>query len=377
MKIGIITQSLQGNYGGILQNYALQTVLKRMGHNPVTIDQLGIWIPNFWNDLAINIKVFLYNLIFGKRKLFVKQYLEIKDRAISDVQNFVHRNINATPKCWGLRQFAKIAQKQKFDAYIVGSDQVWRPCYAPNIGVSYLEFTKDIDAIRIAYAASFGVDNWEYTPAQTKKCRVLARRFDGISVREESGVDLCRKHLNIDAIQVLDPTMLLEKEDYCRLLKDVDDSGIQKIFTYILDSDQGKKDCIKSISNRIGLECFSINQEEPFSFSIPEDETKRYYPPIEDWLKAFRDSSYVVCDSFHGTVFSIIFNKPFVVLKNDARGNARFTSLLKMFGLESRLANSDEAVDILLKPIDWEEVNAKRQLLITKSIDFLNKYLNE
>lgn len=377
MKIGIITQSLQGNYGGILQNYALQKTLEKLGHNPITIDQLGIWIPNRYKDFVVNFKNFIYNILYGKKKMSVGLFLLLKERALIESQRFIQENIKVTPKCWGFDSFRKISEEYKFDAYVVGSDQVWRPKYAPNIGISFLDFTNGYNVKRIAYAASFGVDTWEFDKEQTDICKNLASKFDAISVREDSGVILCKAFLDVEAEQVLDPTLLLSKDDYNALLTPERESDVGQIFTYILDDNQKKRSIVEKISLNTRLEPFSVNQEEPFSFIIPEDEKKRYYPSVQRWLKAFRDSKYIVCDSFHGAVFSIIYNKQFVILANDKRGNARFSSLLKLFGLEERLANNeDDAFDKLMKPIDWILVNSKKSILQEKSMNFLIRNLN-
>lgn len=93
-------------------------------------------------------------------------------------------------------------QESDYDAIIVGSDQIWRPQYFPNVETAYLNFTEDWNIRRIAYAASFGTDEWEYTPEQTMICGRLLQNFDAVSVREKSGVDLCRDHFHVQATQV-------------------------------------------------------------------------------------------------------------------------------------------------------------------------------
>src|SRR5690606_15864360 len=102
-----------------------------------------------------------------------------------------------------------------FDTYIVGSDQCWRPKYSPNITNYFLDFLNDKqNVIRISYAASFGTSDWEFNEPETKMCRDLIQKFDAVSVRESSGIELCQKYLDKEAQHVLDPTMLLELDDY-------------------------------------------------------------------------------------------------------------------------------------------------------------------
>ena len=100
------------------------------------------------------------------------------------------------------------------------------------------------------------------------------------------------------------------------------------------------------------------------------------FPPVTKWLRGFMDASFVVCDSFHGAVFSIIFNKPFLVIANKERGMARFDSLLRMYGLEGRLVSENLDISSLEKPIDWVVVNRKREVMKTISLDFLRENLN-
>lgn len=115
-----------------------------------------------------------------------------------------------------------LTQKYGLDAYVVGSDQVWRPAFnlGPRLGNMFLDFAGD-DVKKISYAASFGCKEWEYTEEQERMCGKLAKRFDAISVREASGVDLCKEHFGVDATLVLDPTLLLNKEDYGKVCHDV------------------------------------------------------------------------------------------------------------------------------------------------------------
>src|SRR5690606_30541311 len=136
----------------------------------------------------------------------------------------------------------------KFSAVVVGSDQVWRPRYSPNIYNFFLDFLKNNSTIKkVAYAASFGTEDWEYTEEQTREARELIKHFNAVSVRESSGVLLCDKYLNRkDAVHVLDPTLLLKAEDYNQLInKTKKEIGL---FTYVLDETKEKLDFIKQCS---------------------------------------------------------------------------------------------------------------------------------
>ena len=331
MQICIVTQQLKANYGGILQNYALQAILKMMGHNVMTIDY--IYKPT----------LFRFFLSICKSRLRKHDYPDLNYIRPSAIQNFIDTYINVTNTVHKYK--LDIIYQYKIDAIIVGSDQVWRPQY--NRGVledMFLKFTKDIDIKRIAYAASFGVDTMkEYKVWQIKEAKKLIKKFDLVTVREDSGVKLCKDYLNINAIHVLDPTMLLNKEDYLKICDPVPVDKTNFIAAYILD----KTTHISNITtvaekNNLSLKLFSADKHLTLT--------------IEEWLSIFRDAKFIITDSFHGTVFSLIFNKPFLTITNKVRGNARIDSLLRTFGLLKRQIYSCSDIELDYN-INWKEIN--------------------
>ena len=246
---------------------------------------------------------------------------------------------------------------------MVGSDQCWRPCYNAFLPSMFLDFVLDKQVKRIAYAASFGTDKWEFTPQQTAVCAPLAKKFDMVSVREDSGVKLCKEHLGVDAVHVLDPTMLLTKEDYIQLIEnEKEPKSDGTLFNYILDPDAKKSAFIHKVAKANGLKAFQVLPKCQAEIRTKEDVKKRIedcvFPGVTTWLRAFMDAEMTIVDSFHGMVFSIIFNKPFWVIGNAHRGMSRFTSLLKVFHLENRLLDASGLDDVdLSQSIDWESVN--------------------
>lgn len=351
MRIGIVTQPLTTNYGGILQNYALQTILKRLGHEVYTIDYCRpSWMQ--WYDSAWRV---IAHKILGHNVSFSKTPTERK-RIERPLRRFVEEHTTLTkPRTRYFEQ--KTIKRYAMDAIVVGSDQVWRPCYNPNISQCFLSFTQEMHVKRIAYAASFGTDEWEYTPKQTKECASLAQRFDAISVREASGVNLCRDFLGVEAVHVLDPTLLLTSEDYIRLC-----AGIPRkepfVFAYILDQNEEKQRSIKSFAEERGLP-YLIMSAGP---DVREDDS------VELWLSYFRDAAYIITDSFHGTAFSINFKKEFYVYANEHRGNSRFDSLLELFDLKNRIIDKDITN---MEKIDWKKVELILALERNKSLDFI------
>lgn len=382
MKIGILTQPLQANYGGILQNYTLQQTLVRAGHEVETIDWEG---GSGLHETLYRIKIRVLHTLFPNKYPQLKYRPNKKERAIiqRNTNHFINTYINHTEAMHSYEEFVKQASKGKYDAYVVGSDQCWRPCYNAFLSSMFLDFVQDKQVKRIAYAASFGTDKWEFTPQQTAVCALLAKKFDMVSVREDSGVKLCKEHLGVDAVHVLDPTMLLTKEEYIQLIeKEKEPKSNGTLFNYILDPDAKISVFIQKVAKAKGLKAFQVLPKCQTETRTKEDVKNRIgdcvFPGVTTWLRAFMDTEMTIVDSFHGMVFSIIFNKPFWAIGNVSRGMSRFTSLLKMFHLEDRLLDADNLDDVdFSKPIDWTKVNGileeKREECKSLLLDILKK----
>lgn len=367
MKIGVLTLHLYTNYGGILQAYALQTALERMGHEVEFIDE------------ECNYKLYWYlkPLVYTKR-LILKYIFHRKDIKINAedyslyVYKLLNRNtlpfINKYIKRRFVNKFTDILPSD-YNALIAGSDQVWRPLYFRKpIDLAYFSFAKDWNIKRLSYAASFGLDKWEYNSNQTKKCKSLISKFDAVSIREYSGVKLCKKYFGIESIHVLDPTFLVEREDYVSLIKDtVPSEGV--LFNYILDENSIKKDLLDHIAKDRKQIPFKVNNPNFDNQDVPIQ--MRVQPPLEPWLRAFYDSEFIVTDSFHACVFSIIFRKPFAVICNKMRGATRIESLLSMFSIEDRLIETFADYEMIKdKPLP-DDVYQKLSLYKAASFDFL------
>ena len=335
MRIGILTLPLHTNYGGILQAYALQTVLERMGHEVEVLNALPSFaIPIYWKYPLRWIKKWLVDddIIVARETRERKEYPVIS----KEIEKFKKQRIH-------LRVLSCLSDIKEgdYDAIVVGSDQIWRPLYfkpmwKSEMANAFLEFTKKWNIKRIAYAASFGVDIWEFTNEETIRCKAMAKLFDGVTVREKSGIDLCRKYLNIPVIQALDPTALLSVKDYIELFKDTPQKNNREMLCYILDKDLQKQQLISQIAKERKLTSFLVDCSH-LKKTTPVGE--RILPSIEDWLQGFYNAEFVVTDSFHACVFSILFKKPFIAIGNTKRGMCRFSSLLNMFGLNDHLIN--------------------------------------
>ena len=374
MKIGILTLRLHNNYGGILQAYALQKVLQQMGHDVILIDKSRFIKLPFFKKYLSYFKRLIKNVLFHSN-LVVRW-----DKKYNDDMNVI--SINTYP--FLLKHIKRIEvnndysniKQDDFDAFVVGSDQVWRPKYFGQaiIPRAYLSFAKEWNVKRISYAASFGTEDWEYTEEQTTECKELIQLFDAISVRESSAVELCEKHFDTSAMHVLDPTMLLDASDYIKLFEEANTpQSPGSLMCYILDENKEKQEVVSCIGQTLHLKSFSVNSKYEVADAPLE---VRIQPPVEAWLRGFNDAEFVITDSFHACVFSILFEKPFIVYGNKNRGMARFHSLLSIFGLENRLiTNSEDALRVINEPINWEAVNVKKKEWQEKSYDFLKKNL--
>ncbi len=373
MKIGMLTLPLHTNYGGILQAYALQTLLKSQKHDAQFVST-GNCSPRRLSlkvRYLIYIKRFLLRYIFGKDIEVCPDYLRVKEYKYlsKHTQYFIDKYIS-------FDENLKI-HPETLDVAIVGSDQVWRKLY---IGDSYsnyfLDFLGEDSTIkRIAFSASFGVDTWDFTEEETAICAQLAKKFDLITVREDSAIPLCEKYLGVEASLTLDPTLLLERSDYINLVEQENEGKRPgNLFYYILDETAEKKDLVNRVAEDLHLTPFKTMPEKQLEKFIYEE--KYCYPPVTAWLRSFMDAEFVVTDSFHGCVFSIIFNKPFLAIGNKDRGMSRFNSLLKLFQLEDRLVYlEDGKYTYSPNEIDWQKVNAIHADWKIKSINLLKDAL--
>lgn len=366
MRIGILTLPLHTNYGGILQAYALQTVLERMGHEVHVIEKKRrpLSIPIQKMPFCYGKRI-VKNIIGRKCPIFYEQKYNREQPIIrQNTDKFIKKYIHIAE----YDDFSDIKESE-YDAIVVGSDQVWRPKYfgLNQIENAYLKFAEGWNIKRIAYAASFGTDEWEYTPKQTEECGRLLRMFDVVSVREDSAVNLCKKHFGVEAQHVLDPTMLLNREDYIKLFEVADTPKSKgNLLYYILDETEEKKALIKRIADEKGLILFNVKSQ---SDDINSPVSDRIQPPLEQWLRGFYDAEFVVTDSFHACVFSILFNKPFLAVGNTERGMSRFKSLLGSFKLENCFVTSHESFSFD-ENINWCEVNERLHTKVDASTIF-------
>lgn len=349
MKIALLNLPLDSNFGGNLQRYALVRTLESMGHH-VTFIQCRPRLTGSWTER------------FKKR---VGLLFRDDDGA------FVKAHVPHSARIFNRRELCLFYKKNGsgFDAFVVGSDQVWRKKFAHFYGLEtyFFDFLEEAapKARRIAYGVSLGSAEPELCNQEVASLTPLYNKFDAVSVRESSALDLLREYgwVSPRARQVLDPTFLLDSTNYAGLVnlsktKSIRPQGSQTgtLLCYLLDDSAQKRDLVQKIAKERGLELFFVNQDG-------HDGAK---DSIEQRLRYFMECDCVFTDSFHGLVFSIIFGRPYYLLKNEFRGNGRFDSLLDLLELP------EIGLDV-----DFARVNERLQALRADSIKFLKEALSE
>ncbi|WP_159571596.1 polysaccharide pyruvyl transferase family protein [Sulfurimonas sp. CVO] len=368
MKIGILTLPIAENYGGILQAVALYRLLDAQEHDVVLIYKQSTNTQVWWKKIIkeILLKIPFHNFRNMKnnnklnearleRKKFHRPFIEKEIFKISE-------------DLYTKQDLENFAKKENFDAVIVGSDQVWRKAYINDKYYKsyFLDFVDGSKTKKIAYAASFGKDFWE-GKGDSQEIAKLLQDFVAVSVRESSGVVICKDTFDYDkAVHVLDPTMLMSKEFYKDEIiakYDAVNTNAGGLLTYVLDEAEEKKEIIEFVQKSADMK--SVHHLKGFdssqvTYSVPQ------------WLASFANADAVVTDSFHGMVFSIIFEKDFVVIGNEGRGMDRFVSLTTKLGLEERLVFDVKDLEGKeLEKIDYSRVNMILNSEKKKSLEFL------
>ncbi|MBQ7761472.1 MAG: polysaccharide pyruvyl transferase family protein [Clostridia bacterium] len=315
-----------------------------------------------------------------------------------------HGGIRPDAKSYGLefaRHFydcSKITWEKDFkrfngacETFLVGSDQLWnwwnirhnRPEFF------FLDFVEQGHK-RIAYATSFGKDNTDFPDDKRLRVSYHLSKFDAISVREKSGVDVCKNEFGAEATHVLDPVFLCDMDSY----KEVTDLSKLKerekyVFSYILDPTEDKIEMVKLTAKRLGLPyriaIDALRDNDAHSKSVTEkllreDPNVLTNLRIEDWLNYIANASFVATDSFHGFCFSIIYNKQVIAYINPRRGKARFESIAGTTGLENRLVTATAQIGergLLDEAIDYSVVNERLNSERDRSMAWLDNALNK
>lgn len=354
MKIGILTYHFStNNYGAILQTYASFEILRKLGHSPEVINLLPGGKQSFLKAIKNKVKLYLSNNI--ELEIFKKKNLELT------VPYYSNDNLHELNKV--------------FDAYYVGSDQVWRASMSKERLIHYFLDFADDEKLKIAYAASFGISSWEGADGITKQIMPLIKSFSAIGVREQDGVKICQDVFNVEAVKVLDPTLLLDKSDYQKIIHKHKKFKFQKYIAYHVIQDRrasGKMPSLAFQQTKIKVINLFGDNKRLLGRSILR------YNSIETWLFGIQNAYLVITDSFHCVIFSILFKKQFVCIPNKRGGVSRIKNLLQMLKLEDRFCTS-ESFDFkhyLKTPINYEHVYSILDQLRDESCQFITNAIN-
>ena len=387
MKIGIITLLGHFNYGNRLQNYALQEFLSQYSCDVKTIwfsgkDVFG-YLPEISlrkrfftkSNLKDSIKYILNWKGFRERDNKQKDTYGIECVREYNIKKFSDRYINIDYKYSmegtlnNSSNYSKFKEQlnQEYDFFVVGSDQIWYP----NLNYYYIKFLRFVEIKkRITYAASLGVTN---IPSRKNIIEMLKKgysEFEHISVREQAGADVIYKLTGIKPEVLVDPTMLISKKQWEDIaMKPEWYSNEKYILTYFLGEPSS---IIKSIARKYNWKIYNMMDTNNFNL---------YTSRVEEFLYLIKNAKLVCTDSFHGTVFSIIFNTPFLVTnRKDHLGDmtSRIDTLLNLFNYNDRYLNDGKTTfdDEKILNMNFDKVDDILQREKQKSELYIKKALN-
>ena len=376
-KVGILTsaQSFGDNYGAVLQAYALSTVLKSMGYEPNIIKYkvAGEYV-NHSAPLAERLKTTLFNKemsVHAKKTLIANKLMH---KSVNGVfWNFVNNYLDFyNEEFIGFDELKK--NPPDFSCFITGSDQVWNPVIHGNKNDPgyFLDFAPK-GAKRIAYAPSIGVDK---IPEECEKSLGgFLEKFDALSIREKSGADIIKKCCGIDIPVMLDPTLLLSAKEWDEIAKKPDNLPDKYVFCYKFGKSETMDKTIKHISKKYRLPIVTAPSSPEVKF------TADYSIGPSEFLGAIKNATLVCADSFHATVFSIIYKKPFLIFPRHTEGeinmNSRMENILETFALKERyIPENSEFDDSKLFELSFEYANRVLEEKIKESKNYLHNSLN-
>ncbi len=380
-KIGLCICYSVKNYGSMLQAYATQQYIKKIGLDFEIIRYnkkhdiafycnscLKLFNSNFRKEVLRRIK-YANNL---KKNQVFREKLSIRNSKFEEFENSHFSNLSNI-----CSSYSQLKMKGKeLPAYLVGSDQLWLPA-GLSTNFYNLNFTED-SAIRISYATSFGVSN--IPVYQKSRTAFFLQRIQYLSVREQRGVEIVSEVAGKRAELVVDPTLLLTAHEWeCFIPKTVNNIG-DYIFVYFIGNNPEHRKVVADLKNKTGLRVIALTHIDEFIASDEGfyDETPFDVGPAE-FVNLIRNAKYVCTDSFHGSVFSIIHEKQFVVFdrfSEEAKNstNSRISSLCSILGLTARRYTVDSDIyEMQNEKIAYADVNQKLNVLRKSSIDFLSR----
>ncbi len=383
MKIGVITIEQVGNYGAELQCYATQKVLQNIGCDAEIIDYC-YYKDYRYKDSKMS-EPFV-PMTFKERIFYVLKY-RIVNRFVDKVLLLFNSNIARRNSRFAAfhAENTKMSRKymsmpelyeasMDYDIFVTGSDQVWNPGAQSSIEPYFLTFAPD-SARKISFAASFGVS--EIEPNLRERYKEYLSRFDFISVREKNACDMVKQLVGKDAECVLDPTLLLTKDEWMKVARQYDSVPEHYVLVYTLFESPAIFSLAKKVAKEKGISVLRITKRAYFVSHIEGISNISDAGPAE-FVSIIAGADYVVTDSFHGTAFSINFGIPFsTIVSSKNNNNSRMESLLKVVGLSGRMVYEEKEVSSLIynDNIDFKEIENHIKKARVTSMNFFNKAL--
>ncbi len=348
MKVALFTYFASSSYGATLQTYATIRMLKELGHEVSLVNYV---IPEPPRSFLITFLLFLKMVRLKRfRKKFYEEFLTQPYLYFEDLQK----------------------RPPLADVYLIGSDQTWNPEISREKARGYFLDFGEKYVKRVTYAASFGKEQWDDTPWMNREeAKKLLLRFDKILIREQSGKRILHDVFGLESEQVLDPVLLFI--GYPEITGKL--AEVNELVTFKLQDSNLFYEKMRSLSQSLdvpGRILGSLRRKKGFRGAYPEG--------LEDWLRAIANAKYVVTDSFHGLVVSLLYHRPFLACMAIPERFARLRDLLVMLGLEERIfsESDDENIikDKMMKPIDWNTIDHYLEKQRKLSINLLKEALS-
>lgn len=343
-RIGILTFHCAINYGGVLQAYALSKKLVELGHD---VKFINLRPPNISKDKPKRLTDFIFRILFNR---FVSKYLP-------PLTNKIKSNEDLS------------ALNNLFDIFIVGSDQVWNPELSRNYLNNYLFDFVDNNKIKISYAASFGSEDIDITFEEKDTIKKLLNNFKIVTVREKSAQQICKVTFDADSEVVVDPTLLLQKDDYIQLLTSQNLKNEGVVCMKFIKTEEFAE-MARYVGQKLSKPVKLVNTPRKF-----KGIKSIYWPTVGKWLSLINNAEIVITDSFHALCFCIIFKKNFIVIPGKEKRFTRLKSLLHSLGLENRVVrNINELKQLNFEEsIDYDKTHAQLKGLKNSSTSILER----
>lgn len=375
-KIGLITyENIADGKGRFLQAYALYSAIEQLGYLPEVID----YYPKRDSSKSRKLIRMLKNI--NKLRLYANEVLKVLEKKLIKKElkekyelykTFIKNNIRTTESIIGTDEIQNA--NLKYDAYVCGSDQIWNPKFLGKDPTYYLQFAPEYK--RIAYAPSLGTNN--ISQEDLKFLCDMIRNIPRLSVRESSSAKMLSKEIKEDVFNAIDPTLLMTREWWNNFAN----KSIEKepyVLTFFFDNSTYPRKIANEIATQLGCKIISIPDTIR---DILTYKNKRIGIGPEEFVSLFKNATFICTQSFHGTVLSLLYNRPFYVFDRETKAYvsgvfSRINDLLGMVGLENRILKSGQQIPNDILKIDYLTVNKILEIKRKESMEYLRESLEQ